>query len=55
MFNNGEEDIKGKYFKQGANIEFDKTHGFIERIKQGKYRKIIKDLMAWWPKLGISN
>lgn len=25
MFNNGEEDIKGKYFKQGANIEFDKT------------------------------
>ena len=21
------------------------THGFIERIKQGKYRKIIKDLM----------
>jgi predicted transcriptional regulator of viral defense system len=22
------------------------THGFIERIKQGKYRKIIKDLMA---------
>jgi hypothetical protein len=22
------------------------THGFIERVKQGKYRKIIKDLMA---------
>ena len=22
------------------------THGFIERIKQGKYRKIIKDLMV---------
>ena len=24
-FNTGDEDIKGKYFKQGANIEFDKT------------------------------